>query len=72
MHVTRSARRARRRRSCFASREVDSAEDDVFENLHSDDDTFFGGDVSSDSSSFSAVPIETDKPSAKVPRLAEY
>ena len=43
----------------------------MLEILHSDDDTFFGGDVSSDSSSFSEVPDETDEPSAKVPRLAD-
>ena len=43
----------------------------MLEILHSDDDTFFGGDVSSDSSSFSEVPDENDEPSAKVPRLAD-
>ena len=70
MARSRSARRARRRRSSFAAREIVGAEDDVLEILHSDDDTFFG-DVSSDSSTFSEVPDETDEPSAKVPRLAD-
>ena len=69
--VTRSARRARHRRSSVAAREIVGAKDDVLEILHSDGDTFFGGDVSSDSSSFSEVPDETDEPRAKVPRLAD-
>ena len=69
--ITRSARRARRRCSSFAVREIVGAEDDVLEIPHSDDDTFFEGDVSSDSSSFSEVPDETNEPSAKVPRLAD-
>ena len=34
--VTRSARRARRRRSSFAAREIVGGEDDVLEILHSD------------------------------------
>ena len=70
--VARSARHARCRRSSFAAREIVGAEENVLEILHSDDDTFFGEDVSSDSSSFSEVPKETDEPRAKVPRLAYY
>ena len=69
--VTHSARRARRRRSSCAAREIVGAEDDVLEILHSDDDTFFGGDVSSDYSTFIEVPDEIDEPSAKIPRLAD-